>query len=107
MSMPYEDRRRVYEAAIRHYGEDNQIKKALEETSELIQALAKLYKAPSSAPLEPLVAALTDELADATIMIEQLRLIFDLNDEVLERIDYKVNRLLKRMLADGLEWEGA
>lgn len=97
MSMSYEERRVVYEAAIEHFGEDVQIWVALEEMSELIKALAKIYRLPGHAPLEPQIAALVDELADVTIMMEQLRIIYGMNEEVQDRMDFKVRRLQQRI----------
>ena len=102
MSMTYEERRVVYEAAIEHFGEDVQIWVTLEEMSELVKALAKLYRSPSWAPMEPLITALVDELADVTIMMEQLRIIYDLNEAVKDRMDFKLDRLQQRIAA-GIE----
>ena len=39
----------------------------------------------------------SDELADLTIMLEQLRMIFGVNDAVCERMDYKILRLQARL----------
>lgn len=100
MPLSYEERRAVYGEAIKHYGDDVQLWVALEEMSELIKALAKLYRAPEWAPMEPLVQALIDEMADVTIMIEQLRIIFDANEAVQERMDFKLERLAARILED-------
>lgn len=90
--IPYEERRAVYEAAIAHYGMRNQLWMAVEEMSELIKELAKLNRHKGTT-----VDALVDEIADVTIMMEQLRLIFKANDKVQARIDFKVNRLQDRL----------
>lgn len=90
--IPYEERKAVYEAAIAHYGEDSQIWVAVEEMAELMKELAKEHR-PSGTTLE----ALVDEIADVTIMMEQLRLIFNINDAVQHRMDYKIKRLLNRI----------
>lgn len=92
MSMPYEERRAVYEAAIEHYGTYSQFMVAVEEMAKLTKVLAKSFR-PEGFTLEKLV----DEVADVTVMMEQLRLIFSVNDAVQERIDYKVKRLQHRV----------
>lgn len=92
MSIPYEERRAVYEAAIEHYGVDCQIWKAVEEMSELVKELAKLQNGGGTTHED-----LVDELADVTIMMEQLRLLFGANKDVRARMDYKVIRLARRM----------
>ena len=90
--IPYEERRAVYEEAIATYGIERQIMMAVEEMAELTKELAKSFR-PGGTTLEKLV----DEIADVTIMVEQLRLGFDANQRVQDRIDYKVQRLAKRL----------
>ncbi len=93
--IPYEERRAVYEAAIAHYGEESQIWMAVEEMSELTKELAKLHREKGTT-----VEALVDEIADVTIMMEQLRLIFKANEDVQARIGFKVTRLQERIRLD-------
>lgn len=90
--MTYEERRAVYFAAIDHYGSDSQILMAVEEMAELTKELAKTFR-----PNETTTEKLVDEIADVVVMLEQLRLIFDVNEEVQERIDFKVQRLAQRI----------
>lgn len=90
--IPYEVRKAVYENAIAQYGMGEQILKAIEEMAELTNELAKSIN-PSSTTLDRIV----DEIADVTIMMEQMRLLFDVNQDVQERIDYKVERLAQRI----------
>lgn len=90
--MTYEERRPIYEAAIAHYGENCQIWKAIEEMAELAKEISSL-QTKDSAYREDIV----DEIADVTIMMEQLRLIFNANDDVQKRIDFKVRRLAQRI----------
>lgn len=90
--IPYEERKVVYVDAIMHYEEGRQILKAIEEMAELTNELAKsvdLHRTSTD--------RIVDEIADVTIMMEQLRLIFNVNDAVQERIDYKVRRLAERI----------
>lgn len=60
----------IYRDAIEHFGKHNQIKQAIEEMAELIQALLKLYRHPENSNVE-------EEIADVKIMIRQLELLFD------------------------------
>lgn len=88
----YEQRKEVYLDAIRTYGPDNQVIMAIEELSELTQMLCKTLRFEGADP-----EALIDELADATIMLEQVRIMADVNKQVCERMDYKIARLAKRV----------
>lgn len=102
--IPYEERCEVYEAAIARSA-DTQIIVAIEEMSEVIKALTKwlrwnvseqtIAQVHNEAP--QYFASIIEEVADATIMLEQLRLIFGLNDEVCEAMDAKIERLKERV----------
>lgn len=89
--MTYERRAEIYMQAIAKYGAEAQTRMAIEEMSELTKEICKLYRGEQNHN------ALTDEIADVTIMMEQLRLVFGVNDEVEERVDYKARRLRDRM----------
>ena len=90
-NIPYEERQVVYQAAIEKYGEEAQIKKAIEELGELLVSICHYPDGKCSRE------DLADELADATIMCEQLRQVYGINDEVCRRMDYKVLRLAQRI----------
>ena len=64
---------------------------AIEECAELIKALLKARRRSGS------IEDIIDEIADVTIMCEQLKIMFGCEKEVAERIDYKINRQLERM----------
>lgn len=89
----YEERKVIYEMAITKYGQMNQIIKAVEEMSELTKELCKLLVNDSKYSIE----CIAEEIADVTIMMEQLRLIFDINDEVCTMMDSKIRRLENRI----------
>ena len=74
----------IMRAAINHYGEGAQVKKAIEELGELIVALAKED-----------IPNIKDEIADVGIMLDQLCMILDYDPE--SRRQYKLGRLKKRM----------
>ena len=83
--------REVFLQAIFFYGYENQKDKAIEELSELINAIIKLKQ--KRVPKEMLV----DEIADVEIMLDQLKLIHKCEENVLIRKDFKVKRLIERM----------
>ena len=83
----YAARVAVYEKAIAHNGAFLQAIVALEELSEAQKEICKLLRDKGS------LEHLAEEVADATIMLEQLRVMFDINDRVCEYLDAKVQRL--------------
>ena len=85
--IPYEERAKVYFNAIVTYGEKSQITKAVEEMAECIQAICKVCLGGGD------FSNLAEEIADATIMLEQLRIIFNNNEEVCRYMDEKIIRL--------------
>lgn len=93
--IPYEERKVIYEKAITHYGMRSQVWMAVEEMSELLKELAKLNR-----PEGTTSSKLADEIADVTVMLEQLRIMFGVNELVQDRIDYKVKRLAQRIKED-------
>lgn len=87
----YEQRKNVYAAALRTYGVNIQAVVAIEELSELQKEICKALRGECNTD------NLAEEIADATIMLEQLRDIFDINDAVCEKMDEKVERLQRRI----------
>lgn len=78
----------VYKNAIMTYGEIAEIDVAIEEMSELIQALSK-YKRGKEHNVE-------EEIADVSIMLNQLNIIFD-NRKVKKIKRRKISRLNNRL----------
>lgn len=87
----YEDRKKVYQAALRKWGVDLQTMMAVEEMSELTKEICKIKRGKMD------MDALADEIADVTIMLEQLREIYGLNDAVCDHMDAKILRLQSRV----------
>lgn len=87
--IPYDQRKAVYEKAISKYGVNKQIWKFMEEVAELQEAVCKYLSGRIGFGFDNVA----EEIADVTIMLEQLRLLFDCNDLVNEYIDKKVERL--------------
>lgn len=87
----YEERRKVYDEAITTFGAEAQMVVALEEMSELQKEICKVLRGGGN------VMHLAEEVADATIMLEQLRQVLGINDEVCQFMDQKVLRLQHRI----------
>jgi len=83
----YEHRRAIYENAVHTNGAAEQEDKFFEELGEFLDSYMK-YKHGRDTKEH-----FVEELADATIMFEQLRVIYDVNDEVCAAMDAKVLRL--------------
>lgn len=87
----YEERCKVYMNALIANGDWVQMAKAAEELGECIQAICKIMIGGEN------FDHLAEEIADATIVLEQMRLMFNINDRVCEYMDAKVKRLEKRL----------
>lgn len=83
---------KIYKKIINHYGANPQFDKLEEELAELLLAV-KHYRAGKAT-----YEALISEIADVDIMIEQARMLFQINDELYYKIKrYKKERTLKRI----------
>lgn len=91
--VPYEERKAVYEAALNKWGKEAQTQMAIEEMAELTKEICKLHRGKQD------LEALADEIADVTIMLEQLRLMYGINDLVCKHMDDKILRLQNRVAA--------
>lgn len=99
----------VYRRCISEYGTQPQVDMCIEEMSELTKALLKwrrkfaLVRGENVNPVSgdtDLTKAredIIDELADVRIMCRQMELLFQAEDEVSNRIDFKVGRQVKRL----------
>lgn len=90
----YAERVQIYRAAIYAWGAENQEKMVVEEMSELTKEICKHWRGRDN------LDAIADEIADVTIMLEQLRLIYNLNDAVRAHMDKKILRLQDRLNED-------
>lgn len=99
----------MYRRCICEYGTQPQIDMCIEEMSELTKALLKYRRKfaiargenvnPTNGDTDLCKARtdIIDELADVRIMCRQMELLFQAEDEVERRIDFKVDRQLKRL----------
>lgn len=85
----YDQRLQTYTNALIQYGDKNQMVVALEELSECQKEICKFLRGCGN------LDHLAEEIADATIMLEQMRYIFCVNDLVSEKMDRKISRLDK------------
>lgn len=85
--IPYEERQKVYMNALITYGDRKQMVKCLEELAECQQAICKILIGGEN------FDHLAEEIADATVTLEQMRLLFNINDKVCSYMDAKVKRL--------------
>lgn len=87
----YDERRVVYARAIMQYGSLLQAVVALEELSEAQKEICKCLRGSGS------LDHLAEEVADATIMLEQISIIYGINANVGEYMDAKIKRLADRL----------
>lgn len=90
---------KVIEVIARHYGIETQCRQTIEEMAELTQAITKFwrYSGTDANKLHSLTAHIAEELADVEIMIEQLKILFDVRNEVSETKTGKLLRQLERI----------
>ena len=79
---------------INSYGTKSQEDVAIEEMAELQKAILKHRRYTG----DETRAEIIDEIADVEIMIEQLKIIYSCKKEVERRINYKIERQIKRIL---------
>ena len=87
----YSERCKTYTNAILAFGEQNQLIVAIEELSECQKEICKILRGGDG------LRNLAEEIADATIMLEQIQLIFSINDCVCNFMDEKIKRLDDRV----------
>lgn len=85
------DDRKILRRAIHCYGRDAQLKVLLEEMAELQQVICKTWRGDIDH------AHIAEEIADVEIMLEQTRMIFDIDSLVQEYQRAKLDRLERRL----------
>ena len=82
----------IYEKAINTYGKSAQLDMVIEEMSELIKEICKKKRGKDNQD------AIVEEIADVEIMLEQLKIICDIDNVDLDNAKkYKINRLMARL----------
>ena len=78
----------IYDAAVQRFGKSAQVDMAIEECSELIQALCKFKRYED---VDEVRDNIVEEITDVEIMIAQMKIIFDGDYESEKR--HKLERL--------------
>ena len=94
--MTYEQRLQTYTNALIRYGEEMQLTVAIEELSECQKEICKFIRGYGNA------GNLAEEVADAMIMLEQVQMIFGIEDMVNREVNRKVSRLDARLKGEVL-----
>lgn len=82
----------ILNLSLDYYGQDNQLNVAIEEMSELVKEICKYKRGSKNRD------AIIEETADVIIMIGNLRQIFNMTDDEINRIiSFKQARLKERM----------
>lgn len=90
--------KQLLERVITANGMNNQLDVAIEELSELIQAICKIKRRDSLSNESFAVKGnLAEEIADVEIILAELKLLFDNEDNVIKWKNYKLDRLEKRL----------
>lgn len=84
----------ILNTAIKVYGEQAQEKVAIEECSELIQAICHKHRGREH--------NIAEEIADVEVMLEQLKIINNCRDEVEQIRKKKIERLYQRVFDECL-----
>ena len=87
----YSDRCKTYTNAMLAFGEQAQLIVSVEELSECQKEICKILRGGED------FRHLAEEIADATIMLEQIMLMFNINDCVCNFMDEKIKRLEDRV----------
>lgn len=82
----------ILKKAIKHYGKSSQKDMLFEEMAELQKEVCKEKRGLGS------ICSIVEEMADVYIMLEQIKIIYDITDETINKFaTAKLNRLNKRI----------
>jgi hypothetical protein len=90
--MTVQNEKEILERCLSTWGKTSQITMVFEEMSELQKELCKNLRGRENIP------EILDEIADVTLMLAQIKILFDISDESLqEKIRYKLFRIVDRL----------
>ena len=89
--------RNVYEDALRTWGAEAQTKMLFEEIGELMQAVCKASRVENWEQRMEVWYNIAEEIADVTIMLGQMAVLFDVEDAVEACKQEKIARLVERL----------
>ena len=102
MVLPEKIREKIFEVA-KSYNIEDQIDVLIEEMSELTKALLKNRRAQNGhtdTPVGHTVQNIIEEIADVQIMLFQINYLGDFEDDVIDIMNYKLDRQLERIKKD-------
>lgn len=79
---------------IDHYGTNHQQDISIEEMSELQKAIIKHRRNPNEETLD----AVIEEIADVSVMLEQLKMIYSCSTKIEFIMDEKIDRQIQRIM---------
>lgn len=91
------DREKVYIKALETYGEEAQINMVFEEMAELQKELCKYLRKKDTRNKIDLIPSIAEEIADVEIMLDQMKLLFEIDNAVEKFKTMKVDRLKERL----------
>ena len=80
-----------------HYGLQHQLNKTNEELAELIQAIQNYSIKLALQDDDISVSHMVEEMADVKVMIAQLEYLLELEEEVNDMVEFKLNRQMDRI----------
>lgn len=83
------DVKTIYERALERWGIDSQVKVCIEELAELIQVLAKFGRKRNGSIKDNIA----EEIADVELMMEQMKVAFEIREDVEGWKHEKIERL--------------
>ena len=89
--------RNIFQDAVRTWGEEAQIKMLFEEIGELMQAVCKAGRVKNWEQRMKVWSNIAEEIADVSIMLGQMALLFDVEDSVENQKREKIARLAERL----------
>lgn len=92
--MTHKEKNQIYIDALEKWGPDAQWGMVHEECLELAMAIHKFRRAKDQ---NKGMADIIDEIADVMIMMDQIPYLINDMDKVQERIDFKLERLKKKL----------
>lgn len=91
------DNRKVYKDALDTWGAEAQTKMLFEEIGELMQAVCKASRVKNWDQRMKVWHNIAEEIADVKIMLDQMEILFDVEDAVEACKEEKIARLAKRL----------
>lgn len=93
------DNRKVYQDALDTWGAEAQTKMLFEEIGELMQAVCKASHVKNWEQRAEVWSNIAEEIADVKILLEQMELLFNVEEAVKNRMEEKIIRLQMRLEA--------